>query len=187
MKRKFQIFKEYYLKWVILALVLVVGLIFFCSNQSNKKQNRMQIMIMGVQYATEAEAAFEEEIADLLGLDKQKEYADIAGVYTAEQLMYMLLNAETDILIMDATYFESMVSEELLSPLDPILGEEMLQARADDLVTGEDGAVYGISVSDAPWTTQLEMVSTDDMIIGITDGGPNPQNAQALLKLLLEE
>uniref|UniRef100_UPI004056C11E hypothetical protein n=1 Tax=Acetatifactor sp. TaxID=1872090 RepID=UPI004056C11E len=190
MKRKWTIFKEYYLVKSIFLAILVVGVIYFCYDRMNQKHCALQVIMMDVRCSMEQQEEFETEVGKIIGMDFQREYVDISFCESAEMLLALMANDKVDIFLMNNSYFEMMLPQECLYSLDEVMTEELersVSVENTDLFKGEDGKVYGVSVCDHSWMKQYEFVSTDDVIIGIVENGPNLEKACTFVKLLLTE
>lgn len=180
MKRKWTIFKEYYLVNTVIVMLLVAGLICFCYGRSNKKDCALQVIMMDVACSMELQEDFESQVGEIIGMDEQKEYVDISFCESPEMLLALMVNDEVDMFLMNDIYFEMILSHECLYPLDEVIGDQETVS-----FKGENGLIYGFSVSDNSWMEQFEFVSVDDLIISIVENGPNTDNACTLARKLL--
>lgn len=187
MKRKWKVFKDYYLK---IAVIVVVVLLFLGYQMINRKENALQVIMMDVRCPMEKQEEFEKEVGEIIGMDSQKEFVELSFCHSEEMFVTIMVNNKVDMFLMNEMYFEMMLSQECLSPMDDLLSEEAGQELLQSQVTsfkGEDGKIYGVSVSSNPWIQQFELESTDDIIVGIVDNGPNSQNADSFVRFLLAE
>ena len=187
MKRKWKVFKDYYLK---IAILVVAVLIFICYARINRKENVLQIIMMDVRCPMEQQEEFERKTGEVIGLDSRKEFVELAFCHSEEMFVTIMVNDKVDMFLMNEAYFEMMLSQDCLSPMDDLLkneaGQEILQNQ-EKVFRGKDGKIYGISVIGSPWIQQFELESTDDIILGIVDNGPNDHNTDTFVRFLLEE
>lgn len=188
MKRKWIVFKEYYLVKSIFAMIVVVGLLYFCYDRINQKDCALQVMMMDVRCSMEKQEEFENRVADVISMDTQKEYVDISFCESPEMLLALMMNDQVDMFLMNNSYLEMMLAQECLYPLDEVIetGRAVLEEELK-VFKGEDGKIYGFSVSDNLLMEQFEFVSTDDVIICIVENGPNTENACTFVKTILTE
>lgn len=187
MKRKWKVFKEYYLKIAIIVLVVVL---FLGYQMINRKENALQVIMMDVRCPMEQQEEFEKKVGEIIGMDSQKESVELSFCHSEEMFVTIMVNNKVDMFLMNEMYFEMMLSQECLSPMDDLLSEEAGQDLLQSQVTsfkGEDGKIYGVSVINNPWMQQFGLESTDDIIVGIVDNGPNGQNADTFARFLLTE
>lgn len=177
MQYKWKVFKDYYLKYVILAVIAVAALVYFCYHKINLKENVLQIVMMDVRCPMEEQEEFEKQAGEIIGIDTQKELVDLSFCHSNEMLVTMMVNDKVDILLMNEMFFEVMASELCLSSLNEIMCEEE---------NGEEGIVYGFSVVDNPWIDSFGLETTDDIIVGIAVNSPHKQNSYAFVTSLLE-
>lgn len=190
MKRKWAIFKEYYLLKCIIVIMIIVGLIYSGYNRINQKDCVLQVMMMDVRCSLEQQEEFESKVGEKIGLDEQKEYVDISFCDSPEMLISLMVSDRVDVFLMNNSYFEMMISQGCLSPLDKIIDDTVGKSDSLEnaaLVKGEDGKVYGFLVSDHPWMEQFGFVSTDEVFICSVENTPNAQNADTFIRSLLTE
>lgn len=171
MKRKWKVFRDYYLKTAIIGIFAVAGVVCFCYGRINHKENALQVIMMDVRCSMEQEEEFEESLGKIIGLDSEKNFVDISFCHSSEMLLAIMANNTVDLCLMNEAYFEVMRAEGCLYALDELAGEK----------------TYGISVREHPWMTQFGLESADDIIVGIVDGCPNGENADTFVKFLLEK
>jgi len=180
MQYKWKVFKDYYLKYAILAVIAVAGLVYFCYDRINHKENALQVIMMDVRCPMEEQEEFEKLAGERIGIDSQKEYVDLSFCHSEEMLVTMMVNDKVDIFLMSEAYFEVMSSQECLAPLNKILANEGIyetgEVSEECGISGE-GEIYGFSVLDNPWLNRFGLETTGDIIIGIAANSPNVQNA----------
>lgn len=167
MKDKWVVFRDYYLVKTVIAVIIVAGLVHFCYGRMNEKKNALQVMMMDVRCTMEQQEAFEKKSGEIVGIDSQKEYVDISFCESPEMLFTLMFSDKVDIFFMNQMYYEVMMSEECLYPLEE--------------------NTYGFSIKENPWIEQFQFVSSDDVIIGIAENAPNARNAHAFVEFLLKE
>lgn len=191
MKEKWIVFRDYYLKGTIIAIIIIVGLTsYFVYSKVTAKENVLQVLMMDVQCPLEQHEEFEKEAGEIIGVESEKEYVDISFNQSMELFTALMTGSTADIFLMDKNNFEKVLSWECLKPLDATLGEELEQKELDNELTiyrGEDEKIYGFSVKDNSWIKQFEFVSYDDIIIGVADGAPNMENIYEILEFLMEK
>ena len=190
MKRKWSIFRDYYLKTTCFILVAVAVLFYFCYDRINGRENVLQVIMMDVRCPMEAQEEFEKESGDVINIDTQKEFVELSFCHSQEMLVTLMVNTKVDIFLMNEMYFEIMSSQQCLAPLDEMLEKEILHTNPKEnlvIYKGEDGKIYGFSVRDHQWMKQFGLESDDDIILGIVESGDNRQNADEFAVFLLAE
>ncbi len=105
-KNKRRYFADYYLKFVIIAIAVITGIIFFIRDIATKPGIVLSVAIDGDAIKSADLAKFAEIIEDELNLDTEHEKADIFCVADDGQLQALLYTGGADVLIAPEEKFQ---------------------------------------------------------------------------------
>lgn len=123
-KDKRRYFADYYLKFVIIAIAVITGIIFFIRDTATKPNIVLSVAIDGDIIEDESLAKFTEIIEDELNLDTEHEKADIFCVMDERQLQVLLYTGGADVLIAPEEKFQKWAERECF--IEPGSKEEIL-------------------------------------------------------------
>ena len=203
-RQKLQYFKDYYLKFCILAVVLIaigtnlVYTIFF----------RHQETILNITAVNEAALADADDLAAFLKSSFQATGKDQILTVTnynlddANQQMAFttkLVTSDLDVIICDRETFDSKSEAGFCLDLSSVLTDDLLATFSDHLVTGQiverdnDDQVistgeelpYGIDISDTALYTYYGGTASEAILM-ITAGSEHQDNALEFIRLLAD-
>lgn len=169
-KEKFQFFKDYYLKYTILALIILAFAIQFIISIVTKKDTVFSISLINQNIEEATITQLSEELTSSLLLDSKKEQVTIDqslysddpdGATLAEasqqKLMVYVYSGEYDIMIAERAMIENFAASGFFIDLNLFLPESQKQALNDQFLLckgGEpsspessDTGAYGVSLT----------------------------------------
>lgn len=195
---KFQYFKDYYLRKVIVCLVIiVVATYFFNLTVINKKTNILGMALTGGIDIIDNDGV-QEELRKLLGVTKEKEVIEIKLLtYNDQRLMDLIGSDSIQLLITSKDEFEYLSEIGALQDLTEVLNEDEYNLLKDKFATGKvvevdgKGEVESIG-KELPYAIKVggnlllkgKITSEEDIYIAIIIDGSNMDNAIKTLMYL---
>lgn len=163
------IFKEYYLKKLIIGLVVFAFVLWSIIDAVvNRQDCVLSVMMIEVQCSNENQELFSKEAARVLQLEEKKEYVNLSPTLSPEVLVTRMAAGDIDILLMDRASFEDRSEAEYLRDLREVLdAEDYKRLESAGVIYEVRGIPVGISVADNEWFGQYQFISKDDIILGV--------------------
>ena len=184
-EEKWQYFKDYYLKKVIVSIVIIIGIGYFLNIMVfNKTTDILAIGLFGG-----IEINNKEEVQEELSLQEN------------DRRLFDLMGADAiQLLIMNEDDFKSLSEKGALTDFSTILNEEEYNSLNNKFVMAKvtelddkgniasisDEAPYGIKIDDKVLLNG-EIYSDEDIYIGILIDSKNTENAKQALLYMIEK
>ena len=199
-KNKRRYFADYYLKFVIIAIAVITGTIFFIRDIATKPGIVLSVAIDGDAIKSADLAKFAEIIEDELNIDTEHEMVDIFCVANDVQLQTLLYTGEADIVISPAENFRKWAKagcfsapedkEELMFYNDFPEEQKYYSEYIDEDAEGQDGSKlynYGIYLTGTDKYTKELGGYISGPVAGISSTSENIDNAVSFLRYMTRE
>lgn len=199
-RKKGRYFADYYLKFVITAVVIAVSVMYFIHDKSSKLDTVLSVAIEGDAISSEQLARFAEIIENELNIDTEYERADIFCVADDGQLQTLLYTGGADIVISPAEKFQKWAEagcfsepeskEELIFYNDFPEEQKYYSKYIDEDTEGQDGGKlynYGIYLTGTDKYTEELGGYIPGPVAGISSTSENIDNAVSFLRYMTRE
>ena len=200
-EEKWQYFKDYYLKKVIVSIVIIIGIGYFLNIMVfNKTTDILAIGLFGGIEINNKEEV-QEELRSVLEITNEKDVISIKSLQENDRRLFDLMGADAiQLLIMNEDDFKSLSEKGALTDFSTILNEEEYNSLNNKFVMAKvtelddkgniasisDEAPYGIKIDDKVLLNG-EIYSDEDIYIGILIDSKNTENAKQALLYMIEK
>lgn len=208
-KNKFEYFREYYGKKVLVAAVLVFLVVYFTFNYIHTPDTVLGILAVNADGTAdeEYETGYFEEFIKQNGVDSGRNTvsvnrsvhvdansSDTLNLAAVDNVVTLFMTQAVDVFLSDEDFYRSMAAMGYCADLREYLTEEQLTAvdGADLLYetvqeTGEERLV-GIRLQpDQEWLARMGWYEGYEVFVGVSDGSKHEALAAALLLEILSE
>ena len=190
-EEKWQYFKDYYLKKVIVSIVIIIGIGYFLNIMVfNKTTDILAIGLFGGIEINNKEEV-QEELRSVLEITNEKDVISIKSLQENDRRLFDLMGADAiQLLIMNEDDFKSLSEKGALT--DNSLNNKFVMAKVTELddkgniASISDEAPYGIKIDDKVLLNG-EIYSDEDIYIGILIDSKNTENAKQALLYMIEK
>ena len=199
-RKKGKYFADYYLKFVITAVIIAVSIMYFINGKASKRDTALSVAIEGDAVSSGQLAGFAEIIEDELNIDTEHEMVDIFCVANDVQLQTLLYTGEADIVISPAENFQKWAKagcfsapedkEELMFYNDFPEEQKYYSEYIDEDAEGQDGSKlynYGIYLTGTDKYTKELGGYISGPVAGISSTSENIDNAVSFLRYMTRE
>ena len=141
-RQKLQYFKDYYLKFCILAVVLLVIAINLIYTIFFRHQETILSIAAVNDTSMSASESFNDYLKDYYQISSKNELLTVNNYYLDDPNQQMafttkLVTGDLDLIICDRDTFDSRSSAGFFADLSSLLPDDLFSALSDDLVTGQ--------------------------------------------------
>lgn len=209
---KIEYFKDYYLKKVLVSLIILAFVTYFIVTIATPKSDIvLSVAMVNCPLPENELTQITDDMNQLLSVDQKHEkirldanYSTVAtDTSTVQRLLLFISTGELDILIAPQSVFQVFASQGLISPLTDLLTTDRYSSiPVNDLfscktleedeqgylhATGPLG-IYGINISNNPLFKDFNpsALQKDPLIIGVNSVSENSKNAVSFLQYILD-